>query len=176
MTKGWRISINLGEEWLPKDFFGRKKLMSYVDMLSSAHSDGLADIHERSFSHPWSVADFERLLSDRYIIADGLFIGNNAKLCGFILSRCVVDEGEVLTVALDPSVRSQGLSRKLLQEHLSVLERKGARRVFLEVDEKNIAALALYKGLGFKEIGRREGYYRHTHEESSAALTMKVDF
>jgi ribosomal-protein-alanine N-acetyltransferase len=48
----------------------------------------------------------------------------------------------------------------------------GAREMFLEVGEKNEAALALYRGRGFSLVGRRAAYYRH-HDVPADALVMR---
>ncbi|MET0429646.1 MAG: ribosomal-protein-alanine acetyltransferase, partial [Microvirga sp.] len=52
---------------------------------------------------------------------------------------------------------------------------RGARIVFLEVEEGNAPALALYRRLGFREVGRREGYYARPDGTRAAALTMSLD-
>ena len=55
---------------------------------------------------------------------------------------------------------------------LDALARCGIRLVHLEVEEGNAPALALYRRLGFEEVGRREGYYRKQDGSRVAALTM----
>ncbi len=56
--------------------------------------------------------------------------------------------------------RADGASRgSLLTRHLGRLAALGIARIFLEVDEDNRAALRLYARAGFREVGRREGYY-----------------
>jgi len=78
---------------------------------------------------------------------------------GFILARVVVDEAEVLTLAVVPAARRQGLGRALLEAALGVAEAAGARQMFLEVSTANPAARALYAAAGFTEVGRRRRYY-----------------
>lgn len=163
--------------WLQwnRDWFVRKVPDCRVEMLTSAHDYILADIHELSFSRGWSPEDFERLLTDKTVIADGLFIGKFPDPQGFVISRQIEDESEIITIALAPSVRQKGLSRKLLDAHLDVLRHRGVCRVFLEVDENNFAALALYQRLGFKQTGIRKGYYRYPDGRSASALMMKAE-
>ncbi len=138
--------------------------------LDSSHAARLSDIHAQAFARPWSPLDFERLLADRAILADGVFVGREP--CGFVLSRQVLDEAEVLTVALDPAIRGRRQARPLLARHLDALAARRVRRVHLEVDEGNAPALALYRPFGFVETGRRAGYYLLPDGSRATAITM----
>lgn len=161
--------------WAFRNWLFQKPLISYCAMLESHHAFILSKIHRESFAEGWSETDFERMLTDKTIIADGLFIGRDIHPKGFILSRYVFDEAEILTIALDRSVRSRRLSKKLLREHIAILERKGIHHVFLEVDEQNIPAVSLYRSLNFQQIGERKGYYRKKNGQTATALMMKLE-
>jgi len=128
-------------------------------------------LHRASFHRGWSDGEFEQLLLDRNILAHRASIGRN--LAGFILSRMVADEAEILSVAVIAARRSKGLARRLLDLHLRRLAGLGARTVFLEVDEANVPARRLYRRAGFREVGRRNGYY--PAGKSSAALVLRRD-
>lgn len=146
-----------------------------IAALDTRASARLAVIHATGFARPWSTLEFERLLGERPVTADGLFLGQAADPAGFVLSRSVVDEAEILTVAIAPEARGRGHSRPLLAAHLDGLSRMGIRVVHLEVEEGNAPALAVYRRLGFHEIGRRAGYYLKADNTRAAALTMKLD-
>jgi ribosomal-protein-alanine N-acetyltransferase len=165
LMKGWQIL----------DWLGKRPAGYRVAMLSSDNSYCMADIHERSFFRPWSAEEFEHMLSGREVVADGLFINHGKQLGGFVMSRIAADEGEILTIALDPSVRNKGLSSLLLKEHLHVLQQRCVNKVFLEVDENNVAALALYRAVGFRENGRRSGYYHGAAGRTTSAVMMTID-
>lgn len=132
-----------------------------------------AALHATSFAHGWSAAEFERLLASEACAADGAFAG--VEFAGFILSRQAADEAEILTVAVDPKFRRQGAGRILLSANLARLAARGATRLFLEVAEDNVAALALYRSFGFREEGRRKGYYRRADGEPVSAFVMARD-
>lgn len=134
-------------------------------------------LHAASFALPWSKIDFESYLTDPHILADGAVRqgGRMATLGGFILSRLLPPDAEILTFAVDPKRRGAGVGRRLLEYHLENLERGGARLVFLEVGEDNAAALKLYERAGFKVIGRRDNYYRRAGGERRAALNMRLE-
>jgi [ribosomal protein S18]-alanine N-acetyltransferase len=118
---------------------------------------GFAKLHAASFGRGWSEDEFERLLLDRNVLAHRAGTGRN--LYGFILSRLAADEAEILSVAVAASRRARGLAGRLLDLHLRALAGRGARAVFLEVDDDNVAARRLYARRHFHEVGRREAYY-----------------
>jgi ribosomal-protein-alanine N-acetyltransferase len=72
----------------------------------------------------------------------------------------------VLNLAVAPEARGQGLGARLLQSALDCLSEAGAREVFLEVREGNVAAQNLYQRRGFRPIARRAGYYRNPVEDA----------
>ncbi|MDJ0386875.1 GNAT family N-acetyltransferase [Roseomonas sp. E05] len=87
---------------------------------------------------------------------------------GFILARVAADEAEVLTLAVIPAARRQGVGRALLEAARGVAEAAGAGQMFLEVSAANPAARALYAAAGCTEVGRR----RHYYPDGSDALVL----
>lgn len=73
---------------------------------------------------------------------------------GYLLFSETKEECEIIMIGVIPSARQQGIGQKMLKE----LILKG-KKIFLEVNEKNEAALRLYRKEGFKEVGRRKKYY-----------------
>ncbi len=136
-----------------------------------AHS--LARLHAASFRRGWSDGEFEQLLNERNVLAHRATRGRT--LDGFILSRIAAGEAEILSVAVASSRRGQGLARALLNLHLRRLAGLGARAVFLEVDEDNTPARRLYARAGFREVGRRAGYYQHAGNNAATALVLRRD-
>jgi [ribosomal protein S18]-alanine N-acetyltransferase len=133
----------------------------------------LAAVHASAFRHGWSESEFERLLAEPNTlchIARGS--GGTGAIIGFALSRLIEYEAEILMVAVAPSDQGHGLARRLLSRHLARLAARGARQVFLEVDEGNRAALSLYARAGFAEVGRRPRYYEGPGG-AAAALIMR---
>jgi [ribosomal protein S18]-alanine N-acetyltransferase len=136
------------------------------------HAERLSDIHAGAFARPWSAGDFEAFLIDQSVQIDGLFIGRAQLPSGFVVSRIVLDEAEILSVALARSARGQGHARPLLTRHLQRLAHAGVARVHLEVEEGNNPALALYRKLGFEQCGVRQGYYARPDGTRASALSM----
>ncbi len=131
----------------------------------------IAALHAASFRRGWSEQEVEALLIDRHVIAHRAAIAG--KLAGFIMSRLVEDEAEILSIAVAGRQRGRGLARKLLDLHLRRLAGLGARTVFLEVDEHNRPAIRLYDRAGFHEISRRPNYYLGSAAKAAAALVLR---
>ena len=140
---------------------------------SARDAFAIAELHGGSFRRGWSEQEVEGLLLDRHVIAHRATGG--PKLDGFILSRLVEDEAEILSVAVADRQRGRGLARKLLSLHLRRLAGLGARTIFLEVDEHNVPALRLYQHAGFQEISRRPGYYPGADATTATALILRRD-
>jgi [ribosomal protein S18]-alanine N-acetyltransferase len=129
-----------------------------LSQASPRDAAAIAKLHGASFHRGWSDGEIERMLLDRDILAHRAMLGR--RLVGFILSRLVVGEAEILSVAVAATRRGKGLARRLLDLHLRRLAGLGANAVFLEVDEGNEPARRLYRRAGFREVGRRPGYYQ----------------
>jgi ribosomal protein S18 acetylase RimI-like enzyme len=80
-------------------------------------------------------------------------------IAGYALFRRVLDEAELLRVAVAPAARRHGIAHLLVGRGLRELAADGVRVCFLEVRAGNAAAIALYEALGFALAGRRPGYY-----------------
>ncbi|UQV17177.1 ribosomal protein S18-alanine N-acetyltransferase [Brevundimonas albigilva] len=112
----------------------------------------LAALHASAFPAPWSAAVFADLLAQPGV-------SPVAEADGFILMRVVLEEAEILTLAVRPAARGAGLGGRLAGQGAVRAAQAGATRIFLEVAEDNAAARALYDRAGFRQIGRRRGYY-----------------
>lgn len=140
-------------------------------VLRPVDAEACSRLHATSFAHPWSSIEFEALLADAACFGDG--VDGRFSLAGFILSRRALDEAEILTVVVDPSARRKGCGRQLLASHLARLAGSGVAHLFLEVDEKNAAALALYGFFGFAVAGERPNYYARQDGSRGNALIMR---
>jgi ribosomal-protein-alanine N-acetyltransferase len=90
---------------------------------------------------------------------------------GFALARVVVDEAELLLLGVRPAFRGQGIGGALIDRTLAVALASGARLLHLEVRQGN-QALHLYNRVGFREVGRRRGYYRGGDGQLYDALSL----
>jgi len=140
---------------------------------SSRDAAAIAALHGASFRRGWSEQEVDQLLLDHHVIAHRAAVGG--RFVGFIMSRLVEDEAEILSVAVAARAQGRGLARDLLMLNLRRLAGLGARTVFLEVDENNTPAIRLYDRAGFREVSRRANYYQSSGDERATALVLRRD-
>ena len=123
-------------------------------------------IEKASFADPWGASEFRSVLdSPPTIFLVAADAGQKAVL-GYAVALTVLDESEILNIAVDPEFRGHGVGGLLLDAALAEVKARGAVAVFLEVRESNEAARKLYRSRGFEELSRRRGYYRMPVEDA----------
>jgi ribosomal-protein-alanine N-acetyltransferase len=148
-----------------------------LEPLTVADSPALSVLHREDFVRPWTGGEFAGLLEQDTVFGYGAReVGHGAKApVGFVLARLAGGEGEILTIAVARSQRRQGLGWQLMDAVLRELHAERAEALFLEVDETNVAAIALYRRLGFREVGKRANYYQSSENGPTGALVMRRD-
>jgi [ribosomal protein S18]-alanine N-acetyltransferase len=146
----------------------------HIEPAEASDAGEMARIHAAGFYRGWPEADFVQFLEDRntpiYVACDA-----RRRIAGFAVIRTVADEAELLTIAVDPRWRGKKVGRALLDAVFADLMLSPAKRMFLEVDEQNLAAIALYRRLGFAAISSRKGYYARPDGSAATALVMSRD-
>jgi ribosomal-protein-alanine N-acetyltransferase len=141
--------------------------------MRAADLEAVLEIERASFRTPWSHQAFLHEL-ERNRVA-GLWVARGrlsreteatATVVGYLCLWAVADEVHVTNLAVHPVRRGEGVGRLLLGTLLARHRALGARRAFLEVRPGNVEARRLYAGLGFREVGRRRGYYVDTGEDA----------
>jgi len=100
-------------------------------------------------------------LAESFLVAE-----LDREVAGFVIARHILDESEILNIAVKRSHRRSGVGSALLAAALKDAEAQGVARAFLEVRESNLAAIAFYRKHGFEQIGRRRAYYRDPDEDA----------
>ena len=115
----------------------------------------MARLHHDSFTLPlpWAASEIAATLSSPFSFA-------LVRDKGFLLGQVVAGEAELLTIAVAPDARRQGIGRALVEAFLTEAKARNAESAFLEVAETNTAARSVYAAAGFAQTGRRKGYYR----------------
>lgn len=130
----------------------------------------VAEIERKCFSDAWTAAMFVSILRDDnqlfYVIED------EGKIIGYAGMQLVLDEAQILNVAVEEEYRHKGIGRRIMKLLISRGCSLGMVRFTLEVRESNLPAIGLYKKMGFFEVGRRPNYYT---KPSEAALLMDYD-
>lgn len=125
--------------------------------LSPSDAAAAAALHAAAFADAWSEDALRESLAASGAATRGWF--DEDTLIAFALFQEIAGEAELLTVATHPARRGQGLARRLITALIEQLEGAGTRRFLLDVAEDNAPARHLYAALGFREDGRRKGYY-----------------
>jgi ribosomal-protein-alanine N-acetyltransferase len=139
----------------------------------------LARLHADLFDPSWSAASFAESLAHPGAIgflalAGRLPADGGREPAGFVLGRLAADEGEILSLGVARGWQRRGLGRRLVEELVGVAGKRGVRAVHLEVGAGNTAARALYGALGFRESGRRRGYYVHAGRPAEDAIDLRL--
>jgi [ribosomal protein S18]-alanine N-acetyltransferase len=131
----------------------------------------IMEIERRSYPYPWT----------RLIFSDCLRAGYCCWVCarqgvieGYGIASIAVGESHLLNLCVRPESQQQGVGRKLLLHMISLARRHNAELMFLEVRPTNRAALALYHGMGFNELGSRREYYPADNGREDALILGRV--
>jgi len=122
-----------------------------------ADAEALAALELAVFPHPWTAPQLAhelRLPSALAVVAEAA-----REVAGFALFRRVLDEAELLRLAVAAPLRRRGLASALVARGLALLQRAGVRSVFLEVRADNAPAIGFYEAAAWKAAGRRARYY-----------------
>lgn len=135
-----------------------------VEKMTESHLNEVVKIEEKSFTNPWSRESFyEELLKPLSFEFVAL---ENGKVVGFAVLDTVLDEGNLLDIAVDESYRRLGVGRILMNELFKVANEKSLSFITLEVRESSSPAIALYEAFGFERVGMRKNYYSKPNENA----------
>jgi ribosomal-protein-alanine N-acetyltransferase len=132
----------------------------------------LSQLHARCFARGWDKASIGTFIADPLCVVFVASAGEMNACHGFLIARAASGEAEILTLAVDPAHRRQGIARALLVATIARLKLAGISQLFLEVESGNDAAEGLYRGLGAKPVGRRPAYYEHGADASIFSLAL----
>ena len=144
--------------------------MITIEKMSREHLSEVASIEEMSFSLPWSLESLELMLTEQ---ASALVALEDGRVLGYVGMMCVLDEGQIINVAVHPDARRRGVGRTLMQAAEAYAKERGIVFLSLEVRESNIAARSLYSSLGWEEQGIRKGFYSHP-VENACVMTKSI--
>ena len=133
----------------------------------------LAAVHQLAFRPGWNIEELADVGSGPGVF--GLVAEAAGEVTGMILCRTVADEAEILTLAVDPGARREGVGRALVAAAVGAVTQQGVLDVFLEVAIDNHPALRLYDQAGFAQAGLRRGYYDRGGGMLVDAVVMRLD-
>jgi len=131
--------------------------------------DEVTALEKRAFAHPWPREVFAREL--RVPFSKVVLARVHGQVVGYACRWLHAGAVEIQNVAVHPEWRRRSIGRKLVEVLLAEARAANVRRALLEVRRYNRPALALYRKLGFRETGTRQGYYA----DGEDAVLMEID-
>lgn len=133
--------------------------------------DVVLAIESAAAAFPWHRGHFADSLKAGY---SGWTLRVGGQVAGFAMVMAGVDEAHLLNIAIAPVLHRRGLGRWLLTKAMAEARQAGLFSMLLEVRPSNQGALALYRELGFVEIGRRKGYYPAAEGREDAIVMQRA--
>ena len=130
--------------------------------MTAADVPSVAALEKLCFSDPWSVSSIASELDNPLSL--WLVWEEDGAAVAYLGVQRVPPQADVMNVAVSPALRRRGIARALFAE----LERRLPEidELFLEVRASNSGAIALYRTLGFEQVGRRPNYYLDPREDA----------
>lgn len=144
--------------------------LGYAPMAMDDVDDVFA-VEQSVYPHPWTRANFVDSLKSGYhgwVLRDA-----RGQLAGYFLLMGVVDEAHLLNVAVAAPYQRQGVGLYLLDRIAACARGLSMTSILLEVRPSNLRALGIYERYGYREIGRRKGYYPAHHGQREDAIVMR---
>ncbi|SKA71498.1 ribosomal protein S18-alanine N-acetyltransferase [Desulfobaculum bizertense] len=130
----------------------------------------LVALEKQCFSHPWGEKEFRLGLERKIFYVFGFTSPDG--LLAYCSLHMVAGEAEILNIAVRSDLRRRGLGERLLRLIVQISKKMNIQSMYLEVRVSNLPAQALYRKLGFEQVGMRKKYYPDTGED---ALVLRLD-
>ena len=128
------------------------------------HVQQIAQLEKVCFSDPWSENSVASELNNPLSL--WLVAVEDQTVLGYVGSQSVLDEADVMNVAVHPDFRRRHIGQVLIERLIEMLREQAVHSLALEVRVSNESAIALYQKLGFVQVGRRPNYYRNPKEDA----------
>ncbi|MBP3493871.1 MAG: ribosomal protein S18-alanine N-acetyltransferase [Oscillospiraceae bacterium] len=143
-----------------------KEMRVRIVPMNADHLDDLERLEKICFSRPWS----KRMLAEELENACAAFLvaedADSGQVVGYAGVLVMADEGYITNVAVFPEYRRRGIGAQIIEVFMNFARANRLAFLTLEVRPSNAAAIALYQGFGFEEVGRRKNYYDLPKEDA----------
>ena len=138
--------------------------MIRIEKLQECHCSAVARLEGECFSLPWSESAIRSELSNPLSLWHVATF--QEKVIGYVGSQSVINEADMMNLAVDADFRRQHIGEKLVLSLIDHLKQQQISSLTLEVRVSNDAAVSLYEKHGFVQVGRRPGYYQKPKEDA----------
>lgn len=135
-----------------------------ITRMNEGHVAQVAALEKLCFSDPWSETSVASELDNPLSL--WLIAEEEGTVLGYVGSQTVLDETDMMNIAVRPECRRRGIAAALIGELVNQLRAHGSHVLRLEVRESNVPAIALYESMGFTQLGLRKNYYRNPKENA----------
>ena len=142
--------------------------MIEIIRMNESHVSAVAELERQNFSEPWPEIAVRSELTNK--LALWLVAVEDGVVAGYVGSQTVLQEADMMNIAVADSHRRRGIARMLVEELIRQLD---AYQLTLEVRASNAPAIALYEKLGFTQVGLRKNYY---HKPKEDALILRKEW
>ena len=142
--------------------------MIKIVRMNESHTAAVAELEKQNFSEPWPEIAVRSELTNKLSL--WLVALDGETVVGYVGSQTVLQEADMMNIAVADSHRRQGIARALVEELIRQLD---AYQLTLEVRASNAGAIALYEALGFNQVGLRKNYY---HKPKEDALILRKEW
>ena len=143
-----------------------KEMRVRIVPMNADHLDDLERLEKICFSRPWS----KRMLAEELENACAAFLvaedADSGQVVGYAGVLVMADEGYITNVAVFPEYRRRGIGAQIIEVFMNFARANRLAFLTLEVRPSNAAAIALYQGFGFEEVGRRKNCYDLPKEDA----------
>lgn len=142
--------------------------MIEIVRMKESHVAAVAELEKQNFSEPWPEIAVRSELTNKLSL--WLVAMDGETVVGYVGSQTVLQEADMMNIAVADTHRRQGIARLLVEELICQLD---AYQLTLEVRASNAPAIALYEKLGFQQVGLRKNYY---HKPKEDALILRKEW
>lgn len=117
----------------------------------------IKDILSSEFDNFWNYDILKSELeseNSKYIVAK-----YNNEIVGFAGVKVVMEQADIMNIVTKKIYRNNGIGKLLLKSLIDICKNLNVTSIMLEVNEKNLPAIHLYTGFGFKTLSIRTNYY-----------------
>lgn len=144
----------------------------YIDKMKISDFELIKNNLKSDFDDFWN----ENILKQELLNTDSIFLvvkdTISDEILGFAGIEIVLDEAELMNIVIRKNKRGLGIGKSLMEKIINIAKENNIKILKLEVNEKNLIAINLYKSLGFKQTGIREKYYNNL--DSAILMDLEI--
>lgn len=152
------VSYDADRDFYAKVFPGSvdKKDILRIRKMNKEDIPAVVEIEKQVYNYPWSEGIFKDCFTAGYKC---WVCEDMEKVVAYAILSLAAGEAHIMNICVDPAEQKQGIGQKMVEKLIEAVRDRKINSMFLEVRPSNNTAIALYKRLGFNELGLRKDYY-----------------